>query len=84
MMLCSHSIPAEDRCQQCHAEALAREGEASPDNLSVENDRLRRALEFYAESGNWKRPTQGRSWRNSPAADDRGGTALLALLGLET
>lgn len=44
---------------------------------------LRAALGWYAEPGNWKRPTVGRSWSNSPAADDRGSMARMALMGAE-
>ncbi len=40
---------------------------------------LRAALAWYAEPGNWRRPTRGRSWSNAPAADDRGSMARMAL-----
>ena len=36
---------------------------------------MREALAWYAEPGNWRRPTRGRSWSNAPAADDRGSRA---------
>lgn len=45
-----------------------------------EIEALRAALAWYAEPGNWKRPTRGRSWSNSPAADDRGSMARMVML----
>lgn len=44
---------------------------------------LRETLAWYGERGNWKRPTMGRHWSNSPAADDRGSRARGVLLTLE-
>jgi hypothetical protein len=41
---------------------------------------MRDALSWYAEPGNWKRPTRGRSWSNAPAADDRGSRARGVML----
>lgn len=41
---------------------------------------MRDALAWYGERGNWRRPTQGRSWSNSPAADDRGSLARHVLM----
>lgn len=41
---------------------------------------MREALAWYAEPGNWKRPTRGRSWSNSPASDDRGSRARMVMM----
>lgn len=41
---------------------------------------MRQALAWYAEPGNWKRPTRGRSWSNSPACDDRGSRARMVMM----
>lgn len=41
---------------------------------------LRAALAWYAEPGNWKRPTRGRSWSNAPACDDRGSRARMVMM----
>lgn len=41
---------------------------------------MRAALAWYAEPGNWRRPTRGRSWSNAPAADDRGSRARMVML----
>lgn len=41
---------------------------------------MRDALAWYGERGNWRRPTHGRSWSNSPAADDRGSLARQVLM----
>jgi len=43
-------------------------------------DEMRDALAWYAEPGNWKRPTRGRHWSNSHAADDRGSLARAVLM----
>lgn len=45
---------------------------------------LRAVLAWYAEPGNWKRPTRGRRWSNSLAADDRGSRARMAMMLGET
>lgn len=41
---------------------------------------MRDALAWYAEPGNWKRPTRGRSWSNAPASDDRGSRARMVMM----
>lgn len=45
-----------------------------------EIEALRDALSWYAEPGNWRRPTRGRRWSNAPAADDRGSRARMVML----
>lgn len=45
----------------------------------AERARLVEALAWYATTDNWKRPTTGRSWKNSPAGNDRGARARAAL-----
>lgn len=45
---------------------------------------LRAALAWYAEPGNWRRPTRGRRWQNSPACDDKGSRARVAMMLGET
>lgn len=42
-----------------------------------------KVLEWYAADGNWKRPTRGRHWSNSPACEDKGSRARAVLFGLE-
>lgn len=65
-------IEARDAIEARNRSGLdVRVGEVQP---------LRDALAWYAETGNWKRPTRGRSWSNSPAADDRGSLARMALM----
>lgn len=54
------------------ADALEREQAATAP--------MRSALAWYAETGNWKRSTRGRSWSNSSAAEDRGSLARVVLL----
>jgi len=50
--------------------------------LQTRMERMQLALEFYAEQGNWKRPTQGRRWSRCPADADKGSRARSVLLGL--
>lgn len=50
--------------------------------LQRKTESMQRALEFYAEQGNWKRPTQGRKWQRCPADIDKGSRARTVLLGL--
>ncbi|MDB5814455.1 MAG: hypothetical protein JWN23_1572 [Rhodocyclales bacterium] len=87
MMLCSHSIPTGNHCQQCFDEGMSREDviakkEGDISALRARIDELQRVAEFYAEDANWKRPTNGRRWRNSVVAKDRGSRARSALFGL--
>lgn len=53
---------------------------ADLDRLQRENVELREALAWYAEPGNWKRPTNGRKWSNSPACDDKGSRARVVMM----
>lgn len=87
MMLCSHSTPIGETCLQCDEEGMAREDviakeEGDISALRARIDELQRVAEFYAEDANWKRPTNGRRWRNSVVAKDRGSRARSALFGL--
>lgn len=55
--------------------------------LEHENACLRDALAWYAQASNWRREVRNVglkriTWSNSNAANDRGGRARMALLGM--
>ena len=60
--------------------SIAAEAADALDREQHQNEPIRDALAWYAEPGNWKRPTRGRSWSNAPAADDRGSRARGVML----
>lgn len=57
------------------------------DDLDRENKALREALNWYAQSSNWRREVRNvgphRNWTNSRAATDKGARAKFVLMTLE-
>lgn len=60
--------------------SIAAEAADEIERQSSAVDPMREALAWYAEQGNWKRPTRGRSWSNAPASDDRGSRARMVMM----
>lgn len=57
------------------------------DDLDRQNKELRDALNWYAQSSNWRREVRNagprRNWKKSQAAGDRGARAKFVLMTLE-
>ncbi len=68
------------RLRQLAAMGLTIADEAADAIEKQGAEQVRDALSWYAEAGNWRRPTRGRHWSNSPAADDRGSLARQVLM----
>ena len=68
------------RLRQLASMGLSIADEAADEIENSGSAKMRDALQWYAEPGNWRRPTRGRSWSNSPAAEDRGSLARQVLM----
>ncbi|NMF98404.1 hypothetical protein GPA27_13515 [Aromatoleum toluolicum] len=59
---------------------IAAEAADAIEQQSGATEPMRNALAWYAEPGNWRRPTKGRKWSNSPACDDKGSRARMVMM----